>query len=123
MSNEPTPRSTREARVGNQGDRFEQSLPNESRSWREHFRHARAAPRTFVADNDDIANRDLLTEDCLDCILLRIENASWTGEARLFDSRSFCNATFGREITLENLEMPCRVHWIRPWTDHVLAAQ
>lgn len=63
MSDEPTPRSTGKACVRNQGNRFKQSLPNECRSWREHFRHAGATLRTFVSDNDDFPNLDLVAED------------------------------------------------------------
>src|SRR6202035_3695220 len=74
------------------------------------------------SDNDDFPNLDLVAEDRLDDILLRIEDPSGPDEARLFDSRSFRNAAIGREIALENLEMPRRVHWIRPWTNHALAA-
>src|SRR6478672_13098248 len=122
MSDEPTPRSTGKACVRNQGDRFEHSLPNERRSWCEHFRHAGATLRTFVSDNDDFPNLDLVAQDRLDDILLRIEDPSGPDEASLFDPRSFCNAAIGREIALENLEMPRRVHWIRPSTNHVLAA-
>src|SRR5580692_9628038 len=98
MSDEPTPRSTGKARVRNQGNRFKQSLPNECRSWREHFRHAGATLRTFVSDNDDFPNLDLVAEDRLDDILLRIEDPSGPDEASLFDPRSFRNAAIGREI-------------------------
>jgi hypothetical protein len=81
MSDEPTPRSTGKACVRNQGNRFKQSLPNECRSWREHFRHAGATLRTFVSDNDDFPNLDLVAEDRLDDILLRIEDPSGPDEA------------------------------------------
>src|SRR5271166_3750092 len=122
MSDEPTPRTAGEARVGDQGDGVEQSLPDESRRWREHLRHARTAFRTFVPDNDDITSLDLPAEDCLDCIMLGIEHPSRPLETRLFDARDFGNAALGREITLENLEMARFVHRIRPWADHFLVA-
>ena len=42
MSDEPTQEAPEKRCVRNQGNRFKQSLPNECRSWREHFRHTGA---------------------------------------------------------------------------------
>ena len=65
VPDDPTSRSPREASVGNESDRVEQSLADKRCRRRKYFRHARATFRAFIADDDDVASFGLLCENRL----------------------------------------------------------
>src|SRR5262249_26965037 len=68
VSNHHAPGSSRKSPVGNQTDRFTQSLSDEGGSWRQHLLHARAALGPFVTDDNYIPRLDLLRQDGLEAL-------------------------------------------------------
>src|SRR6478735_10301933 len=70
----------------------------------EHLLHAGAAARALVADDDDVAVLDLLAEDLVDGVLLRLadDGRSLEGPDRLVDARRLHDAAVHGEVPLED---------------------
>ena len=72
--------ATGEAAVGQEGTGFAQTFGFQVRSRVQHFLHARAAFRAFVADDDDIACHDLVAQNAFYCIFLAFKYAGAAGK-------------------------------------------
>src|SRR5690625_4744381 len=68
--------TTGEAAVGDQGTCLAQTGALEEGSRVHHLLHARAASRTLIADDDDIASLDFALQNDGDCFFLGLDNAS-----------------------------------------------
>src|SRR6185437_9631321 len=64
-----------EASVGDKSARLPKSARLEIAGRIEHFLHAGAAARPLVANDDDVARRDLAAEDSLHRVVLALEDA------------------------------------------------
>jgi hypothetical protein len=66
--------AARETAVGEQGAGFAEPLGLQLRGWVEHFLHAGAAFRAFVADHHHVAGLDAVGQNRLDGVFLALEN-------------------------------------------------
>ena len=66
------------AAVGDEGDLAARSLAGQRRRGRKHFAHPRAATRSLIADNDDLAFLVSFLLDRIEGILFAIEAAGRT---------------------------------------------
>ncbi len=73
-------RSAREAAVGDEGTDLAQALRFEIARRVEHFLHAGAAARAFIADDDHIARLHLPAQNCLDRRVLAFQHHGGAGE-------------------------------------------
>ena len=90
-----------ETAVGQKGAFFAQTFGFQVRSRVEHFLHARAAFRAFVADDDDVASYDLVAQNAFDCVFLAFKHAGAAGkfEDALVHACGFHHATAFGDIT------------------------
>src|SRR5262245_28284810 len=120
VPDKPTPRASREPAVGDQRNRIEQSLPDQRGGGREHLRHAGAALRALVTDDDDVTGLDLLREDRVQAVLLGVKNPRPAGELRFLNPGGLSDTAFGRQIAFKNGEMTTIVHRPIPRPDYLL---
>src|SRR3546814_2989542 len=80
MANRQAGRAAGEAAVGDQGAGLAQSLRLQIAGRIQHLLHARAAARTLVADQHDLAGLDLAGENARDGIVLDFEDMRRAGE-------------------------------------------
>ena len=70
----------RKASVGDERDLVAQAHAHDGAGGAEHFLHARAAPRAFVADHHHIPGLDLARQDACHGFILRFEDARRAAE-------------------------------------------
>ena len=97
-----------EAAVGDERTSLAETLRLQVARRIEHFLHAGAALRAFIADDDDVAGYDLVAEDALNGSVLAFEDLGRTGELqdRFIDAGRLHDAAVDRQIALEDGEAP-----------------
>ena len=120
MADHHPPGRPGKATVSHQADRIAQTLADQRRGRRQHFLHAGAALRPFVADHYHVAGLDLLGHDGGHDFRLGIEHPRRPGNRRIFQSRDFGYATLGCQVALEDRQMPLLVQRVVEGTDHIL---
>src|SRR5690606_27024229 len=97
-------RATGETAVGEQGAGLAQALGLQVAGRVEHFLHARAALRTFVADDHDIAGFHLVAEDALDRAVLALEHLGGAFEYvdRLVDAGGLHHAAVEGDVAVQH---------------------
>lgn len=95
-----------EATVGDEGALRGQAFRLQVAGRVEHFLHARAAFRAFVADHDDIAGLHLIAEDAGDGVVLAVEDAGRAGEdeERRVDTGSLDDGAVQSEVAGQHCE-------------------
>ena len=96
-----------ETTVGEEGAGLAEVTALEVRGRVEHFLHAGATLRAFVADNDDVASlHNVRVENALDGIFLAFEHDGRTGELEdgFVDASSLHDAAVDSEVTVKNSE-------------------
>src|SRR5205085_12294823 len=68
----------------------------------QHFTHARAAFRTFIADHHHVASIDALASHRAHCIFFRLENARWSAMAQSFVATDLHYASLRRKIAVQD---------------------
>src|ERR1700730_3156243 len=87
--------------IGDQRDLAAHALPGQGCRGRKHFPHAGTAPRSLVADDDDLTLAVGFLLDRLERILFAVEAAGWTGKSEVRHARDFHDGSLWREITLQ----------------------
>ncbi len=80
MTNRKARRATRETSIGDQRASLTQTLRLQIAGWIEHFLHARATARTFIADEHNVTSLDLTVQNCKDGRVLTFKDTRRTGE-------------------------------------------
>ena len=95
-----------EAPVGDQGARLAQPARFQIAGRIEHFLHARAAARPFVADDDHVARLDLAAQDALHRVVLALEDARRAVEHEIagVDPRGLHDGAVERDVAVEHGE-------------------
>src|SRR5260370_8233359 len=93
-----------ETAVSEQSDGVAESCADQSGSDGQHFTHARAAFRSFITNDDDVARLDFIFVDFSEGCLFAVEDASGATEIRGVVSRNLNDAAFGSQIASENDE-------------------
>ena len=103
MPNAKAPRCARKAPIGDQRHFLTHTLPRKRRRCGQHFAHARAASRPFIADHKHVAFLIGSVLNGLKRILLAFKYARRPGEnLSLFGhARNFHNRAFGRQIACQ----------------------
>ncbi len=93
-----------EATVGEQGAGFAQAFGFQVRRRVEHFLHARAAFRTFVTDDHDVASLHFVGEDAAYGAVLAFEDlrVAFKDMDRLIDTCGFHHAAVQRDVAVQH---------------------
>jgi hypothetical protein len=93
-----------EAAIGDQRAGLAEALRLQIAGRIEHFLHAGAAARPFVADDDDIAGLDLVGQDRLDAGVLAFEHPGRAGEFqdRFIDARGLHDTAVERQVAFQH---------------------
>src|SRR5713101_7526247 len=116
-------RAAGEAAVGDKPNRITQTRSYNRRGRREHLAHSGPALWPLVSNHQYIALFYLAGKDSIESVFLSIEDARRARDLRVLDAGNLGDASLGREIALENRQVPLRVHGIVPLADNLLALQ
>src|SRR5690606_7669271 len=97
-------RPARKAAVGEKRAGLAQALGLQVRSRIEHFLHAGAALRAFVADDHDIARLHLVAQDAFNGVVLALEHARAAGKdpLRFVHACGLDDAAVGRQVAVQH---------------------
>ena len=121
MADNETVAAAAETAVRDERDLLAQTASHDRACRREHLAHSRPAARTFGANDDDVAGDDCAVQNPLQRFFLRLEHARPAAEARAFFAADFRHCSLGREVAVEDDEMPGRFDRIVQWPDDRLA--
>ena len=115
-----TPGAAGKPAVGNQTDRFTQTLTDQRPRGCQHFRHAGSALGAKVAQHHDVPWNDLSRQDGCQAGLFVVKHAGRSSHHGVLQASNLGNAAFRRQITLQYGQMALLVHRVGQRADHVL---
>ena len=101
MTDAESPRSAREAAIGNERDLVARTLAIEHGRGRQHFPHAGAAARTLVSDDQNITLLVVPGRNRLKAFLFRIEAAGRTGKLERVEADHLHNGSVRCQIAAQ----------------------